>query len=100
MAYLTSDIHIERTVVVTYLGKKYTTVRGFASMLADRMAGSMMMRFHMKGTNVKKYGLPYLAKTHRVALKRFNANESRLRTKAYRRILPIIERLFHEARTS
>jgi len=58
------------------------------------MASGMMFQFHVRNTNVKKYGLPYVAKTHAKAFKKYKENEERLRAKAYRRILPIVKRLW------
>jgi hypothetical protein len=89
------ELRIEKTTVVTFYGKKYSTAKGFASMLADRLASGMMFKFHDKGTNPKKYGAPYLAKCHAVALRRYNENCARLRAKAYRRIFPIVSKLWN-----
>jgi len=83
---------VQKTTVVKYYGSVYTTPRGFAGMVADRIVERILERIRCYHPNRKKYGDPSYRNLK--DLDRWKENRKRLRAKCYRRIFPIIERLW------
>lgn len=91
---INGNLKVQTTTVITLYRKKYTSPSGFASGLAERISSGMMFRFYDQNINPKKYGKPLLSKCHERELKKYNENISRLKNIAYRRILPIVSKLW------
>lgn len=95
MSWLSNgNLKIQKTTVITVNGKRYTTAKGLASKLSDVISYRMMENFYDKNINPKKYGKPLFSKSYERDLKKYKENSARLRSKAYRRILPIISKLW------
>jgi hypothetical protein len=86
-----ANFKVEKTTVVHYYDKKYTTAKGFAMALGDQVASQTLDRFAHK--NPKKYG----EGTYRnlKALELWKENRKRIRAKFIRRATPILEKLWN-----
>lgn len=96
MSYFGQNCKIRKTTLVTYFGKQYVTAKGLAMKLADDVAYRTIERCREREwketRNCKKYGEPVYSNP--AGLKKWKTHTSRLRKIAFRRILPIVEKLF------
>ena len=90
MSYFGKNATVQKMVVVQYFGKKYVTASGLAKMLAQDVMYRIMERFEK--ANKARYGVPYYS--DKAGVKKWKENQKRLRAKAYRRLLPHVEKIF------
>jgi hypothetical protein len=92
-----SGFRVEKTTVITYYGKKYTTAKGLAMALGDGIAARILWNGGKDyKLREKKYGSAALSNSNinSGGLDRWQGHRRRLRAKAIKRILPILEKLW------